>query len=190
MAQNGVPAFHLNLSEIAKAIPAQIDDLPPIPTKDEVDNSRTIQPARKRPGPTRASIARKGFAQEDSESSDSDFDDLIALPVGKAVEKVEKVDDDIHDTVPQMAALPDLEDNSDDERIGEKSNINILYDFLLTPEQFDEPPIEWTFSKFVKSFAKNEANNGEGDMDDEEEDLMYEEEEDYDDDDDDDDESL
>ena len=190
MSQNGVPSFHLNLSEISKSVAPIMDDLPPIPTKDDVDNNKTIQPTRKRPEPVRGSIARKNFVADNSDSSDTDIEDIVALPVGKAEEKKEKVDDDIQDAVQQMTVLPDLEDRNDDDISAEKSNINMLLDLMLTPEQFNEPNVEWTFSKFVKNFAKNEANCGDNMNGDEEEDLMYEEEEEYEDDDDYDDESI
>ena len=56
----------------------------------------------------------------------------------------------------------------------------MLYDFLLAPDQYDEPPNEWSYAKFIKSFARNEANADDDDDEEEDGDEMYDDEEDYD----------
>ena len=181
MSQGNGPVFHLNLSGISKAPPV-IDDLPPIPTKDDPVMNQTIQPARKRPEPTRASVNRKNLVVNNSDSSDEDLDlDLVTIGIGKAEQKEEPKDEEIQGPVTQMSVLPDLDDGDDmdDEAGGEKSTFSLLYDFLLTPEQYDEPPGEWSYAKFIKSFARNEANAEDNDDEEDGDDELYDNEEDY-----------
>ena len=182
MSQTGGPVFHLNLSGISKA-PPMLDDLPPIPTKDEPEMNKTIQPARKRPEPTRASINRKNLVVDNSESSDEDLDlDLVSIPIGKQEEKEEPKEEEIQGPITQVSVLPDLDDgdDGDEDQPGEKSGFSLLYDFLLAPEQYEEPPGEWSYSKFIKSFARNEANADDDSDEEYDEDEMYDDdEEDY-----------
>lgn len=116
------------------------------------------------------------FEITDSNSSDIDFDlDMESIPVGK-----EKQNDGQSDSteVPaeQTQQVPELEDSDDEEQVRTSGHkLGLLYDFLLTQEQCNEPLDEWTYRSFMKEFASTEADQA-GDEIDEEYKIVEEEE--------------
>lgn len=111
-------------------------------------------------------------------SSDIDIDmdmDMESVPVGK-----EKQNDGQSDTVEvpaeQTQQVPELEDSDDEEQVRTNGHkLGLLYDFLLTQEQCNEPLDEWTYRSFMKEFASTEADQA-GDEIDEEYKAVEEEE--------------
>lgn len=170
----GIPKLSLNLTNITKnQQDNNLDDLPPIPAKDSMDQTQQpARPTRQRPQPVRNTMTlnkKNLVVNNDSDSSDIDDFDIETVPVGDAPEKVEKEPDaDTPGPIAQVSQLPDFaEDSDDDEGQGrEKNKLSLLYDFLLTQDQCDEPQDEWTYKGFIKDYAKSEAredNNGDSD---------------------------
>lgn len=111
-------------------------------------------------------------------SSDIEFDmDMESIPVGKEKQNEDK-SESIETPAEQTQQVPELEDSDDEEQVRTNGHkLGLLYDFLLTQEQCNEPLDEWTYRSFMKEFASTEADQA-GDEIDEEYKIIEEEEED------------
>lgn len=111
-------------------------------------------------------------------SSDIEFDmDMESIPVGKEKQNEDK-SESIETPAEQTQQVPELEDSDDEEQVRTNGHkLGLLYDFLLTQEQCNEPLDEWTYRSFMKEFASTEADQV-GDEIDEEYKIIEEEEED------------
>ena len=191
------PNFRLNLTAIQKNVNKQDDEekaKQPAPQllNQDLKKGATVQ-TRPRPavqGGSRQSttLARKNLVIQESDS-DSDLDlDLESVPVGKEVPEAppEQPPDVVEAPMIQVSHLPELDVDDDDDFAGqnEGNKLAILQDLLLTQDQADEPPEEWSYRTFIKQFANSEAsqeNAGDGEDDDydleEESDDGYEQDE-------------
>lgn len=171
----------------------KLDELPPIPTIESIAKEEhnqlsqtTINHPRQRPVPQRNSQTinnkRNLIINHSESSSDIDLDiDLEQIPVyaGEVREEKEESDHDVGPVI-QGSQLPELEDDDDGEEGHEKDKLSLLYDLLLTHEQCEEPPDEWSYKTFIKEFAKSEAAEDNNDSDDVEEEYGDYEEEQFD----------
>lgn len=201
------PQFNLDFSHISKE--SENQKMPPLAINKEGtqqktkllnlggpkpdQNAATLQP-KSQPGKTRlllqaANQLGSTFAKQ-SKDDDSDVDlddDLQEIPIGK---------DDANSNPPsatvieapkvQMAQLPELQDDNDDDEQKSSSKYSLLYDLMLTPDQYNEDSdTEWTYKSFIRQFAKKEANldddndidTGEDYQEEEDDNIIGEEEE-------------
>ena len=188
------PNFRLNLTQLQKKAsspekePPQ-DDYPENPPENVANNNVKrggVIPPRVRPGQNAlrgtATLARKNLVlQSDSDDDDDEDLELESIPVGKeAIEpQKEDIQDEVEAPVVQVSHLPELDVDEDDEyqSQGQGNKYSILYDLLISPEQADEPPEEWSYRQFIKQFANSEAAQENADDDGDEYEQMYDDEE-------------
>ena len=127
-------------------------------------------------------IVNKSLNDDDS---DVDLDDdLQQIPLGKEEAKTTPEPTAIEAPKLQISNLPALQDEENEDDQKASSKYSLLYDLLLTPEQYAENyESEWTYKSFIRQFAKNEAAqdgtltsfNDDSDNNEEEEEEAYEE---------------